>query len=180
MSAIDWSKAPADATHFSPADGYFVDLWAKKDGDSWMYCAMLDGSSWHHGGNPPKGVTYIERPAIWTGEGLPPVGMVCERMWASGPASYVRVRVIAHDEGQAVYRFLEERRKGEVQASKPGDGDSCGNPIFRPARTAEQIAAEKRESGIRAMQACLGGGSSSTRLLIERLYDAGCRKQEQK
>jgi hypothetical protein len=111
----------------------------------------------------------------WSGEGLPPVGTVCERMWPSGFIEYAKVRIIAHDDGQAVFRFMEGLRAGRVQADGQGDGDSLGNPIFRPIKTPEQIAAEDRDKAINQMEFdtdCLDRGA------FTKLYDAGWRKFE--
>lgn len=114
----------------------------------------------------------------WTGEGLPPVGTVCERMWSSGPATYVKIRVLAHDEGQAVYRFLEGGRSFDVQADAQGSGDSLNNQIFRPARTPAQLAAEEREKAIEFMMqmtSSLGHSDVSKKILFGELYDKGLR-----
>lgn len=164
--SIDWSKAK---------EGYDFHInifgrgaFYRLEGDRYVqpgggYIAISD--------LPHHTAIITERPKPWSGEGLPPVGIECERMWASGPASYVKVRVIAHDDGQAIYRFLEDRRKGEVQADRDGDGDSCGNPIFRPIRTPEQIAAEEALLDIERLYS--EGGPAA-------VFDAGYRKQEAK
>lgn len=175
MSAIDWSKAPADATHFSPAYGYFVDLWAKKDGDTWMYCAMLDGSSWYHGWDPANGEVYISRPMEWTGEGLPPVGTVCEVRTCTHKYSErfngQIVTIVAHhqdDEGCKVAVFAAENNEYHGLVAER----------FYPIRTAEQISAEEREKGIQEIRDLFADGRGTDYATF--IYDAGYRKQEQK
>lgn len=54
------------------------------------------------------------------------------------------------------------------------------HPEFRPIRTPEQIAAEERDKAVQAAMDdtyTLGISDQSKRILIERLYDAGYRKQ---
>ena len=163
---IDWSKAPADATHFSPADGYFVDLWAKMDGECWMYTESAL-KPWHHGRAPADGENYIKRPSPWTGEGLPPVGAACElsvseKRWFEVTVNFIgKELLIAKVDGQEICRELRICR-------------------FRPIRTPEQIAAEDRENYVQIAMGdtrTLGISDTSKRILIERLYDSGHRKQ---
>jgi hypothetical protein len=177
---IDWRKAPEDATHFViSAEARIPSGWYQADGNKMRdlsregeYTFRLDDL---HDDRPLR---LAPRPNQWNGEGLPPVGMVCERMWMSGPASYTPVRVIAHDSGQAIYRFIEDRRKGEVQADSQGEGDSSGNPIFRPIRTPEQIAAEERDKGIEVIRELLSNVACDDFHAAVAIYDAGYRKQE--
>lgn len=113
----------------------------------------------------------------WNGEGLPPVGVVVEVLWSSISKSYVTGFILAHDEGRAVFRFTSGERKGEYQADKSHFSSEPLLPNFRPIRTAEQIAAEEREGAIRKMEQTSGShvGSAITRVICERLYDAGAR-----
>lgn len=120
----------------------------------------------------------------WIGEGLPPVGTVCE--FAGGTAcpedpfdrdlkEGMKVAIIAHfkcgDFTLAAFTFDPENQdRGMLQVEQANFG------CFRPIRTPEQIAAEEREKSVLAAMestASLGISDSSKRILIERLYDAG-------
>lgn len=73
----------------------------------------------------------------WTGEGLPPVGAVCERSF--GREIWKSTTICGHSTDGAYAAFYD------------GDGlmgwsDDCK---FRPIRTQEQIAAEAREAAIK-------------------------------
>lgn len=113
----------------------------------------------------------------WDGKGLPPVGVECECCYTS-PSEYYRVKIIAHDDEKAVFRWID----GPMQF-KLGDGDhytlgafTNPHPTFRPIRTPEQIAAEEREKAIAAMQRIVSSGDPHYgRKVCEALYDAGCR-----
>jgi hypothetical protein len=187
--------APVGATHYIPGAIIPASWWMREPGDNW-YLWSEPAKQWALD-TPSTGQRNLMR-AIkadegapksgWIGIGLPPVGMTCERMWASGPASYTAVRIIAHDDGQAVYRFLEDRRKGDVQADAQGDGDSSGNPIFRPVRTPEQIAADERLHSIRNALTRINkivdqynsslDCSAAIRATVEAMIDAGYAKDK--
>lgn len=180
---IDWSKAPdwADKHGFSSyganpvwlSDDQYCYIDGAQDGRVFVFA---DHDGWEF--SEIHNISFRPIHKAWTGEGLPPVGIECERMWASGPASYTRVRVIAHDEGQAIYRFLGERQKGKVQADAQGPGDSSNNPTFRPIRTPEQIAAEERVKAIDEMAAVYKSNyEGHVKDGCQALYDAGYRKQ---
>lgn len=121
---------------------------------------------------------YREKRAPWNGEGLPPVGTVCEIV-ADNPHEIFAhhmgapVRIIAHDidsEGDTVAVYAWD------------DGEGCNEyhgllaECFRPLRTAEQIAADEREAAVAAAL------SDIERLYSEggpaAVYDAGYRLQE--
>lgn len=121
---------------------------------------------------------YVPRPLQWTGEGLPPVGLVAEVLFNSHPPEYFSCKVLAHDEGRAVYRFTSGPRKGEYGSDLPNFEN--GNPmtIFRPIRTPEQIAAEERRACIDEMKNVFDSNFEGCRRDgLEALYDAGYRKQ---
>ena len=179
---IDWSKAPADATHFSPVFEDFVDLWAKTDGRTWMYRGM-SSDAWHFGPQLGSKERYIERP--WSGEGLPPVGTVCE--FAGGThcpedpfdkdlKEGMPVTIIAHfksgDFTLAAFTFDPKKPdRGMAQVEQGNFG------CFRPIRTAEQIAVDERAAAIEEIrQLLLSGAKGSIESVI---YDAGYRKQVQ-
>lgn len=102
--------------------------------------------------------------AEWDGEGLPPVGSVCE---GKECGEWVKVEIIAHYEGRAVCMLPSKER---VAIADPGS--------LRPITTPEQVAAENREEGIMEMMR-KSGKRLSFRKICEALYDAGYRKQEE-
>lgn len=71
---IDWSKAPEGATHYLPETDRYRACWAK-EGYS-MRCGTQD--AWISDELDSVRHLMIPRPTVWNGEGLPPVGMVCE------------------------------------------------------------------------------------------------------
>lgn len=81
---------------------------------------------------------------IWNGEGLPPVGTVCEALWNEASKTYYKTTVFGVNEhGQPIHRWEEGPEKFEYQASPLKS--VIGSPVFRPIRTPEQIEAERRE-----------------------------------
>lgn len=119
----------------------------------------------------------------WTGEGLPPVGIECERCWCSISGTYHRIKVLGHDGNRAIFRWLDGKRAGELQEDRP-HSFSNGRPCFRPIRTPEQIAAEEREKAAKDMATLMTGHENHQGewgcyvILGEILYDAGYRKVE--
>lgn len=169
---IDWSKAPEGTTHVNQ----FNDVWIKSlGGNSGQYQAWLRGH-WEMGFGCMS-QSYIQRPPqqidTWNSDSLPPVGKVCE------------------------YKRAHEWQKVEVFAVKPNNNGSqtalftyengcwagCAEPsLFRPIRTAEQIAADKRDEEVIEMMALNpdeNPNRSLSKWLCEALYDAGYRKQAQ-
>ena len=117
-------------------------------------------------------VDGLNKPDVveWDGEGLPPVGAVCEFQNSLGSWFQVEITAIA--------------KKGIcfVQADRDGENYVCQvSSKFRPARTPEQIAAEEREKTAYIMMVDAGVDDNEwSRQLCLALYDAGYRKQEQK
>ena len=118
----------------------------------------------------------IERPAPkvveWDGVGLPPVGTVCQYQNSLGSWFKVEITAIA----KKGICFIQPDLDGENYACKVSSK-------FRPIRTAEQVAAEKRIKEISEMRAVVVAASKSKRASIAEctatvaLYDAGYRKQ---
>lgn len=108
----------------------------------------------------------------WDGEGLPPVGTVCEfYAYRGGDPVWKECKVIAHDNAIAVINYK---------------GNYSGHPHnqFRPIRTAEQIAAEERKTQILEMIDVFGldtsiWGLDTVRDICGHLWEAGYRKQVQ-
>lgn len=121
----------------------------------------------------------------WNGEGLPPVGAVCEFQgdcakcpsdpWHKELHDGVQCTVIAHFKSKSLdlvaFTFVKSDGNSELEQSLPG--------ALRPIRTPEQIAAEEREQAVHAMGATVKQppGSVTYGALYD-LYDAGYRKLE--
>uniref|UniRef100_A0AAU6W1H8 Uncharacterized protein n=1 Tax=Pseudomonas phage Touem01 TaxID=3138548 RepID=A0AAU6W1H8_9VIRU len=103
----------------------------------------------------------------WIGEGLPPVGAVCEfAMHDSG--DWEKVEIIAHHNGYAVIAI----------ASTDGfNVDVADRHEIRPIRTAEHIAAEEREKAALEMLPFIAVFDPVPVDIAYELYDAGYRKQ---
>ena len=102
----------------------------------------------------------------WSGDGLPPVGTVCE--WHPSVHGWVTVTILGRDGDCTWYRV-----KGD-EASQ-----TCRHmTFFRPVRTPEQIAAEERAAQIEQMILVDEKGSLSRTHFCGMLYDSGYRKLE--
>lgn len=171
---IYWDKEPT-ATHyvvsFEPgipsgfyrADGVKMRDVARED----EYTFRLDDV------HPGRLLELIERPTQWSGKGMPPAGTVCE------------------------HKRVHEWQKVEVFAVKPNYNGSqtalftyengcwagCAEPsLFRPIRTAEQIAADERIQKVRnALTAIKAGKNFPNESLVvatvEAMIDAGFVRQ---
>lgn len=183
MNDIDWSKAPegAEAGYLGTSHAY--DAWYKRDanGEVLQICPAAGFNDWvSMGGRKVFPVGAVLRPSApaWVGVGLPPVGLECEMLWSTTTTGeYVRVRILAHDEDRAVVRFTEGERKGEYDSDR--QHHDYGYPIFRPIKTAEQIAAEEREAAVKEMQVVVNSKPVAYMNGLYALYDAGYRKQVQ-
>lgn len=159
---IDWSKAPEGATHRVSG---FIDEWRKADGCNWL--------AWYEGKwlplIKPTPSEYIPRPAEypWSGEGLPPVGAVCECQMRGYGDVWQKVIVLAHHNGHAWVTGDDSKHCFTV----PPHGK------FRPIKTPEQVAAEERESTVNDMChiAQKGSGFGVNRADMYAIYDAGYR-----
>lgn len=168
MSDIDWSKAP---------EGYDVHIdWGDR-----QYFYRVEGDRYVRDGcfyayitetAALEGVVVNRRPMVWNGEGLPPVGTVCDCRVIAG-AEWTRCEIVAHkyhDGNAYAIAFVDENT---VMLS-------CGIR-FRPIRTPEQIAAEDREKAIEEMWAVYWKPEVETAMEgLGLLYDAGYRKVEVK
>jgi len=179
---IDWSKAPGGATHWSPPYGRFVGLWARVDGDQWFYHEP-GASKWHAGLNPRAGEQYVERPQTpWSGEGLPPVGTVCEcgtvgaadpvpiNQWREGD----KIKCVAHIEIKGTSPLPLFWNERTFNAS------TLASHCFRPIRTTEQISADEREEFARTLMLEMGKDprdNPNSMNQARKMYDLGYRKQ---
>lgn len=187
MSEIDWSKAPvcAEAAIVAKPNNCHAPKTVYMREYSVNGCVIIGIDI--DGKNISAMNDYwelVERPSspAWNGEGLPPVGTVCEAAipHTSGPDNersfiWIEGRVIAYHEisGKTYAWFAED------------DGFYPPNVLdFRPIRTPEQIAAEEREKAIDEMVGlmCQDGAfdheDPEAAAAMGKLYDAGYRKTE--
>jgi hypothetical protein len=171
--SIDWSKAPEGATHWDTGMYGRVAGWMKLDDDVWYWWPSKDAScdmKWHASLNQHMIQTegFVERPATWSGEGLLPVGTVCElrahkmNEWGRAVIKFASRNVVVWDwEGEPSTSGLCTRYAHEIE--------------FRPIRTPEQIAAEEREKAIVELIADTDGALGPYE--AGKVYDACYRKQ---
>lgn len=186
---IDWSKAPEGTTHFNTGMNSRVDGWMKSENEIWHWWPSTGASiekKWYPLLNQLRIYTdrFIERPVAWSGEGLPPVGTVCEfagfnpeETVPTDPSVGDKVTVIAHYLSGCVqiaaFTYNCAANFGSLHVAQGAHG------CFRPIRTAEQIAAEERRNAVQQMLVDVSnmGRDVLTFTNAEDLYDAGYRKQ---
>ncbi|OZO23838.1 hypothetical protein [Pseudomonas aeruginosa] len=161
--SIDWSKAPEGTTHYHIAED--INPWRKIEGTvAYEHYSgkWLRVNSFNEGCMPGY---YVPIPQeTWDGQGLPPVGTVCEyrhMIWPEYRPCEIRYiseeSLVAYDDAQEqFYRTCDM--------------------LFRPLPTPEQIAAEEREKAIEEM--CFAEETLTVRQ-AKALYDAGYRRQEE-
>ena len=165
--SIDWSMAPEEAigamvAQFdTSASGGTTHI-----GKVEFICSVHERREFREG---PDCWEWHEKPEAtpWTGEGMPPVGAVCEiKGCMSHYLHWNKVTVFAV-RGRTVFFDMEDGRWGQTDSHE-----------IRPLRTPEQIAADERESAVNGML-CHDALGGSRRGLAEALYDAGYRLQVQ-
>ncbi|OZY60438.1 hypothetical protein CJF39_06035 [Pseudomonas lundensis] len=163
---IDLSKKPEGATHINPHSGLWIKCFG---GNSGSYQFFKDGE-WEMGfGCMSNSYLEIAQPEPWTGEGLPPVGMVCEAMLPS----------MNHQWAEAVVVWHHPEHEGSAVGVRSGGRLTGWSSAFRPIRTPEQIAAEEREKAVFEIAHILidNRHDSAEYHQAGRIYDAGFRKQ---
>ncbi|MFU8540345.1 hypothetical protein ACNATH_14285 [Pseudomonas aeruginosa] len=169
--SIDWSKAPEGATHWEPRSDEYREAWMKNVADKWFFWGSRR-KAWIEdpGISAEREATFEARPQEpWNGQGLPPVGTVCEYKYTHWPEyhqceiRYISAAsLIVYDHGQEQYYR------------------TC-DMLFRPLLTPEQIAAEERSKECDRIFVILSSvereGNRSD--MAEALYDAGYRRQEE-
>lgn len=165
MSEIDWSKAPEGATHFYKCGNMFL----KVEGDGMVSYLRTDGV-WEHNRChvDSYGGYLIPRPPDWSGDGLPPVGTVCE--YYADEDTWRRCEIIAHKDGKAVAWV----NHAHIWASS--------GAFLRPIRTPEQIAAEERNKAIRAIELHILKAQEQYLSVVQTaqsIYDAGFQVPKQ-
>ncbi|HHM9318326.1 TPA: hypothetical protein ACRNS5_004217 [Pseudomonas aeruginosa] len=170
--SIDWNTAPEGATHWEPRGSLYLAGWMRKVGNKWSYWS--EGRKVWVSGTPGCNVsaereaTFEARPQEqWDGQGLPPVGTVCEIKHRD--IGWVRCEIVAHKSfscGDLTHAiaWIDENTLDQSQGVR-----------FRPIRTPEQIAAEEREKAIEEM--CFAEETLTVKQ-AKVLYEAGYRRQE--
>ncbi|UZS74315.1 hypothetical protein OQB66_08410 [Pseudomonas syringae] len=157
-------RKPSRITNGGWSDIGCVELWISTMPDDHVF-AIVTREQWQAAVNALKAST-------WNGEGLPPVGTVCE---VAPPIHWhgTKVRVICHDEGDAVCRVLEGDMLGDLKQLMASE--------LRPIRTAEQIAEDERSDFASALVKDLNIPPANEfnfyYELGERLHKLGYRKQ---
>ena len=170
---IDWSKAPEGATHYAEVASGRVCWYMVKSESEYAYAYAYQDEDfscgrWTNGGRAPRHQPLIEHPKkqeAWNGEGLPPVGTVCDMHiddfgWITGT-------VVVHidlDEPTAVAHNGEEVFHGNASD-------------FRPIKTAEQLAEEELEDAANKMFQRFGGIGGLTKKQCIWVVSDGYRKQ---
>lgn len=177
MSKVDWSLAPSDAQIYSPEFGGSNAVWYKVDGGK-VFCWPIGSHGWSERHTMIGELIYRPKqdPKPWSGpeDGLPPINERVEVLWSSITGKYVEGIILAHDEDRAVFRFVTGERKGEYQADKLHFSSGKLWPNFRPIKTPEQLAAEKRETAIREI---MDVADVDCRVTAARLVDAGFKRE---
>ncbi|MDP5514003.1 hypothetical protein P3755_23665 [Pseudomonas aeruginosa] len=166
--SIDWNTAPEGATHWEPAGHEFSEGWMLKEGNDWFYWSKVS-QKWIYDYTScdvyaEREATFEARPQeTWDGQGLPPVGTVCEYRHMIWPEYRpCEIRYIS-EESLVAYNDAQEQFYR-----------TC-DMLFRPIRTPEQIAAEEREKAIEEM--CFAVETLTVKQ-AKALFDAGYRRQE--
>ena len=160
---IDWSKAP---------EGAMVLLkHVRDDSYAWAVSHSEDARAWHKWNikcsfhlmaSEWSVVAERQTTPSWSGEGLPPVGVVCM-------ANGYQVVIVAHHCNGIHAIYAESEYDGLLYYGEPNE--------FRHIRTPEQIAADEREAAL--IELIKDAGKSLATGSIEqaaKIYDAGWRK----
>ncbi|MEV1466434.1 hypothetical protein ABZQ41_32240, partial [Pseudomonas aeruginosa] len=160
--------------HWEPTGPDFYEGWMKKEGTDWFYWSE-SGHKWINGiltcdVSADREATFEARPQeAWDGQGLPPVGTVCEVKHRD--IGWVRCEIVAHKSFSCgglthAIAWIDENTLDQSQGLR-----------FRQLRTPEQIAAEEREKAVGDMAMSIQGVPYQYPTLYA-LYDAGYRRQE--
>ncbi|HHG5097088.1 TPA: hypothetical protein ACPWJD_005678 [Pseudomonas aeruginosa] len=170
--SIDWNTAPEGATHWEPTGPEFHEGWMKEEGEKWFWWSEVT-KKWVETFSVPvkRKATFEARPQeTWDGQGLPPVGTVCEVKHRD--IGWVRCEIVAHKSFSCgglthAIAWIDENTLDQSQGLR-----------FRQLRTPEQIAAEEREKAVGDMAMSIQGVPYQYPTLYA-LFDAGYRRQEE-
>lgn len=151
---VDESKVPEGATHWAEDRRCYstggVQFYRQIDG-TWSYWGEALGSGWRQCLGPCRAVLPLPQPKSlkWNGEGLPPVGAVCEHFGTADHTNWIEVKVIGHGHVRhhdvAFFEYMTGTKGYTVSYST--------HTNFRPLRTPEQIAAEEHQAAISELAA---------------------------
>lgn len=113
-----------------------------------------------------------EKVVEWNGEGLPPVGTVCEHRDLVHGEEWTEVEIVAHR------TFVGDDYPCAVFVYSQSSSHSSSGEHFRPRRTPEQIAAEVRQEALSEMFQLWNDAACNAADGFAALYDAGYRKFE--
>ena len=122
------------------------------------------GTDHSDNGGKCRGLFGIQPEPVWSGEGLPPIGCVCE--YRGNDTSWGEVKIIGHDEGKVVFKPSGEDYYGITPSHKAE---------FIPIRAPEDVA---RDEFIKELSGRVISGFSIGTKFAAALYDAGYRKME--
>ncbi|ELS43312.1 hypothetical protein [Pseudomonas syringae] len=190
---IDWSKAPEGATHLTLPNSpnqcpVFWRVAGSKALEAWPvendFSVVRDHFRYGADGCP----SFIDRlaipkPAPWAGEGLPPVGMVCEfagfnpdETTFDDPVVGDKITVIAHYLSGCVqvaaFTYNCAANLGSLNVAQGAHG------CFRPLRTSEQIEADQKKQEVQELMIVLGSVESAAyKDIAIAIQQANFRKQ---
>lgn len=118
-------------------------------------------------GGKCRGLFGIQLEPVWSGEGLPPIGCVCE--YRGNDTSWGEVKIIGHDEGKVVFKPSGEDYYGITPSHKAE---------FIPIRAPEDVARDESIEAMRDVGYTLPAAIRFTKEEMAALYDAGYRKME--
>lgn len=172
MKNIDWSKAPEGATHFDTAEYRTKSFMKLEDGAWYFWPPMFDCPGWrfwHADSVDADTGPFVARPPaalVWNGEGLPPVGTVCE--FEVETDDWRLCEVIAIKDQYAVCWIHLNKVL------------TTGGAAIRPIKTPEQIELDERLKTIDEMADIYRSNyEGHVKDGCQALYDAGYRKQVQ-
>lgn len=169
---IDWSKAPA-GYDLAYSTGPFWDGDDRHKGqikfarlNSYCLPQTSTGEVLQENERSWVVVGRLTTTPSWSGEGLPPVGVVCEVRNAPGGWGKATIKY----QGKGIIVWLWDRQDGNTDQIEFA---SCPDRLeFRPIRTPEQIAADEREAAINELHTDL---VPAPRHVVAIIYDAMTR-----
>ncbi len=167
MSKVDWSLAPIWAKSYGLIGVSRMPVWF----DDHRYQYLRDGRQHEF----DDGCTFSfsalsetedrpKQPQAWSGDGLPPVGVLIEMKHKRATSSWARP-----DFYPETLLWVGDRH---FVTSDERFGD-ISDYLFRPLKAAEQLAAESRESAIREL---MDIAQVDCRVTAARLVDAGFKR----
>ena len=161
MSDIDWSKAPEGATHYNMGNELFYKC------EQNPICIKFWHSKWEvscHWRLPPNLVKRPDSPE-WNGEGLPPVGCLCEFKPDPSIEAWIKCVFVAKLNNEYIVDVLvNDFMRCGLDRMKAIDGR------FRPIKTERERAIDFLEMDLRKLY------KDNYLVTATALYDAGYRK----